>query len=535
MKKLIKLWLQVNLVCCALMPLIKSHDAKDLDDSILYKIDFEIPDFEQNPELKSQIMTFHTHDKEKYDCVIPKLEEKKEELEAKDQELSPFVLIEPLFTARSCSYRIEAYWSYEICHGMHVRQYHEEREGKNIKFQEFYLGKWNEEKSAKVKKEWEENRKAGMKIKTTRIDTTRYPYFELEMTDGTSCDILDNAPRTTVVRYVCYPHGKNEIYSFKETSSCNYEAIILTSALCMIPAFHPDESKEISIKCFNSPVEPHKPLSMLRQELNDMKISDDDFPVSKDANKAAAALALAVSNSDRFMLVDKLDNNVNKFVLELMANGGIDLDTSAAQGTSSEILPAPATPTHVPFDDLTPIKEFISGKNCLIGGTGWWKYEFCYGRHVRQFHKDKQSETELYLGYFSEAAHRQWIIANPEKSAKRTGYSASLWHHYEKGTRCDRTNLPREVDVKLTCTPISISATTVSMYLLEPKTCVYILVVESPIICDLIQIADQYGLVNDQHLQELLKRDKLSAEADLIESPAQDSEELLTLPEDVRS
>ena len=63
---------------------------------------------------------------------------------------------------------------------MHVRQYHEEREGKlwkwtvylknksktiifstfplgkNIKFQEFYLGKWNEEKSAKVKKEWQE-------------------------------------------------------------------------------------------------------------------------------------------------------------------------------------------------------------------------------------------------------------------------------------------------------------------------------------------------------------------------------------------
>ncbi len=26
------------------------------------------------------------------------------------------------------------------------------------------------------------------------------------------------------------------------------------------------------------------------------------------------------------------------------------------------------------------------GEHCLVGGSGWWKYEFCYGKKVDQFH-----------------------------------------------------------------------------------------------------------------------------------------------------
>lgn len=38
--------------------------------------------------------------------------------------------------------KVDTYWIYEICHGKHVRQYHNEREGKTQKEQEFFLGKW---------------------------------------------------------------------------------------------------------------------------------------------------------------------------------------------------------------------------------------------------------------------------------------------------------------------------------------------------------------------------------------------------------
>lgn len=241
-----------------------------------------------------------------------------------------------------------------------MRQYHEEREGKNVKFQEYYLGKWSEEKTELAKKTWELERKADgkPKYKTLKIDNTRYPYFEMEFTDGTMCDIID-APRTTMVRYVCYPHGKDDIYSLKETSSCNYEAIILTSSLCAIPAFHAEETKEISIKCFNSQTEPHKPISMLRQELSEWEESENDLLVSKES-KAPAKLW---SKTDGDMVTFKYSGDVDKIILELMANSDIDVENEyqhlisrSAQGT-----------TPPPLNDLTPIKEFISGKNCLTG------------------------------------------------------------------------------------------------------------------------------------------------------------------------
>nr|XP_016923536.1 endoplasmic reticulum lectin 1 [Drosophila suzukii] len=476
-----------------------SHEAKDFDDSILYKIDFEVPELIGQPDLGNQLRTFYTPDKEKYDCLIPTLEHQKEEEKSEKPELSPISLLQPIFSALTCTYRIEAYWSYEICHGHHVRQYHEEREGKNVKFQEYYLGKWTDDKTELLTKAWEADIKAGVKpkYKSLKIDNTRYPYFEMEYSDGTMCDIID-APRTTMVRYVCYPHGKDDIYSFKETSSCNYEAIILSSTLCTIRGFQAEESKELSIQCFNSESEPHRPLSMLRSELNEWAESEADLLVSKEKEGKAPGKLWPKADGD--MVTFKYSGDMDKVILELISNGDLEMDSDYQQLLLSR---AASGTGPTPITDLTPIKDFISGKHCLTGGNGWWKYEFCYGRHVRQFHKDKNSEVELFLGYFSEEDHRAWSNSNPDKGARRSGFTSSIWHHYGKGTHCDRTGLPREVDVKLTCTPVTNSGTAVSMYLLEPKTCQYILVVESPTICDLMHYADSHGLVKVENLQKI--------------------------------
>ena len=34
-------------------------------------------------------------------------------------------------------------------------------------------------------------------------------------------------------------------------------------------------------------------------------------------------------------------------------------------------------------------KSFFLGQHCLYGGSGWWKYEFCYGQKVDQYHEEK--------------------------------------------------------------------------------------------------------------------------------------------------
>lgn len=49
-------------------------------------------------------------------------------------------------------FKLEAYWTYELCHGRYVRQYHEEREGKKVKLQEYYLGRWDKTQQEKLSK-----------------------------------------------------------------------------------------------------------------------------------------------------------------------------------------------------------------------------------------------------------------------------------------------------------------------------------------------------------------------------------------------
>ena len=54
---------------------------------------------------------------------------------------------------------------------------------------------------------------------------------------------------------------------------------------------------------------------------------------------------------------------------------------------------------------------------------------------------------------------------------------------------------PRQVEVKLKCKR-SDSPSTVSLYLLEPRTCEYVLGIESPLVCDIIHLADDDGLMD---------------------------------------
>lgn len=216
------------------------------------------------------------------------------------------------------------------------------------------MGKWSDEKTEQLTKQLEEVRKSGIKYKTTKIDNLKYPYFEMDMTDGTLCDIIGE-PRTTKIRYVCYPHGKNEIYSFKETSSCNYEAIILTSLLCMDPSFHPEDSKEISLKCFNSPTESRKPLSMLRQELKDLQMADLEI-----GNEGVSA------NGKKVVFVNKLGMDIDKLVLEgLLADARDNSQSSGENPTSTETT---ASKSFNSLVDLSPITNFLNGRsNCLTG------------------------------------------------------------------------------------------------------------------------------------------------------------------------
>ncbi|VDM50579.1 unnamed protein product, partial [Toxocara canis] len=164
-----------------------------------------------------------------------------------------------------------------------------------------------------------------------------------------------------------------------------------------------------------------------------------------------------------------------------------------------------------PFYDVESIvqenSEFLTGKQCLYGGgTGWWKYEFCYGKRVVQYHDDPQNgRTEIVLGIFSEEIHKQWMRENPQKHplkassphlfASIDGQVLLASHIYTGGDICEEENIHRSVEVRIRCRPSEGSQSAVTLFLLEPHTCQYVLGVESPRFCDMLQSVDEYGLL----------------------------------------
>uniref|UniRef100_A0A8C8GU24 Endoplasmic reticulum lectin n=1 Tax=Oncorhynchus tshawytscha TaxID=74940 RepID=A0A8C8GU24_ONCTS len=296
------------------------------------------------------IMT--TTEKEKYKCLLPSLSNGDDDDVKEYAGPTPGDLLDPLFKQSSCSYRIESYWTYEVCHGKHVRQYHEEKEtGQQIKLQEYVLGSMT---------------------KKTESSTTS---------------------------------GTETAEKVEETK----------------PKSEPEKEEAFSST--------HKPLVV----------------------------------------------------------GG---QTHITVGT-----------THISrLTDEQLIKEFLSGSYCLHGGVGWWKYEFCYGKHVHQYHEDKeQGKNMVVVGSWNTEEHLEWAQKNVARSyqLKNDGVQKVklVSHFYGHGDVCDMTGKPRQVIVKLKCKE-SASPHAVTVYMLEPQTCQYVLGVESPVICQILDTADEKGLLS---------------------------------------
>lgn len=80
-------------------------------------------------------------DNEKYICALPKSSSSSSTRKIEYFGPSPQQLIKPLYDQRTCTYRIEIYWTYELCHGQYLLQYHEEKDGhRRVSRQEYYLG-----------------------------------------------------------------------------------------------------------------------------------------------------------------------------------------------------------------------------------------------------------------------------------------------------------------------------------------------------------------------------------------------------------
>ncbi|KAJ8960509.1 hypothetical protein NQ318_013793 [Aromia moschata] len=441
------------LILCLACRSIQS-DTQGFDDTILYSLEWPGQPSPEWTDLEGESVLITSSHQEKYKCYLPSvLPGKKDgDQESKYEGPSPLELILPLFTQTTCSFRLETYWTYEVCHGRYIRQYHEDREGKKTKVQEYILGKWDEKYFERLLAADKENPlDETAEIPMKKIDNMNLPYYEVTMENGTLCDLNNNKPRMTKVLYMCYIHGKHEVYSLKETSTCVYEAVILSPLLCAHPKYQPKDSGEHKINCVPQEGSPDKPYSYLKLRADSAKL--------------------------------RKSSDLDRFRVELVQ---LDKDESITA----------TKPPETKLLDTSPVESFLLGKNCLNGGTGWWKFEFCYGKSIEQYHMEKgEKKTSINLGRFDKKKHLEWIEEHPHKRPKPVGQRKQLSHFYSGGTVCDKTGKARQTEVKLKCLENPSSPNAVSLYLLEPRYCEYILGVESPLICDILSRADENGLV----------------------------------------
>ncbi|XP_020296606.1 endoplasmic reticulum lectin 1 [Pseudomyrmex gracilis] len=457
-------------VLCVFITVVRGHDFRHFDDTVIFKINWSGKSDTELLESHSNVETYFitTANNEKYKCIIPNATEQEQEYGEAYNGPNPMKLLQTIFNQDSCSYRLESYWTYELCHGKYVRQYHEEREGKKSKLQEYFLGKLDKVQKAKLFAYYEEqakdsNRKINIPIK--KVEGINMPYVEVEMTDGTLCD-LSKKPRIIKVLYVCYKHGKHDVFSLKETMTCEYEAIVLSPLLCDHPDYKPQNTGENEITCQPVGNAPKKPKSLALMELESLKLRHQQSGDGEQTIKVEVRPLADIT--DKHDNIDELDNTI----------------------TDQSISPA----------EVSPVQSFLNGKYCLHGGTGWWKYEFCYGRSVVQYHVEKDSTTTIVnLGRFDKQKHLEWIAAHPHKRPKPIELRKHISHFYSDGSNCDHTGAPRQTEVKLKCVEHhTASPSSVSLFLLEPKICEYVLGVESPLICDILEYADENGLLNEK-------------------------------------
>ncbi|CAJ0932075.1 unnamed protein product [Ranitomeya imitator] len=117
---------------------------------------------------------------------------------------------------------------------------------------------------------------------------------------------------------------------------------------------------------------------------------------------------------------------------------------------------------------------------CLTKTKDWWTYEFCYGKHIQQYHIE-ESELKgdiLYLGHYQSEFDWNNETAKASKHHRLKRYHSQM---YVNGSKCDLNGQLRETEVRFLCEDGS------GDYIArvdEPQSCTYVLTIHTTRICN---------------------------------------------------
>lgn len=443
-----------------------------------------------------EILEMTTRNLEKYKCLIPseihRLNLNQNTEQIKKSKISTMNLLDEIYTNKFCSYRIESYWIYELCHGQFVKQYHETKNtGKRSVTESYFLGKYSPENQEPDYFK-DDNSQFVPNIHWRTLDGKKVATYAVKYFEGTQCEVLPDKMREITVYYACDENGNDNIATFEEISSCVYEMVVVTKYICAHPAYRPPEKHEQSIECYAVENSPFKPSELIFAEKEFISLKSEESMVKMTGRDGSTFIV-------HYQKTDAEDNSQipedfhhDKIILETNTNTEPSPEFKAHKGSSKNI------------EDKKMIASFLNGDHCLTGGTGWWKFEICYGKHVIQFHEDENTKmrTNVLLGTWSAENHLEWIKKfKYKRPAANINDRSTFSLLYSNGQLCEASNKNRFVEVKFKC--VKDISYAVSIYMVEPKTCEYLLGIESPWFCNFIKHADNDGIPKSNEVEEV--------------------------------
>jgi hypothetical protein len=168
-----------------------------------------------------------------------------------------------------CAYRIEGWWTYEVCYGKPPRQYRAERRGDDVKDYEIQgdikLGRecgrvQYEGQGAAEQSTLEEIDTEGNDIEVTenlsKTSSDKYVWHLCE--GGDICEVEDGLqgtdvvgkPRSVEIRYGCGPSARPTLVGMKEPKTCHYMLEVRMRDLCSVPGLADEALPPRRIECW---------------------------------------------------------------------------------------------------------------------------------------------------------------------------------------------------------------------------------------------------------------------------------------------
>ncbi|KAM3179099.1 hypothetical protein ACTXT7_001237 [Hymenolepis weldensis] len=475
---------------------LSSFGSFDVSDEFIFSIVWEPESNSKSDDASS--MLIKTPNNETYLCHLPAVTKSKHVTESLDFDKHPQLLFTDFFETNPCIFKVEGYWTYELCHGKHIRQFRAEGSGPKTTrvIKEFYLGRVSEsethlrDKEEELKKEDEEESKES-KPKSIHINGRDFAYYPVEYVDGTECD-LTGLPRKATVAYVCLEESGGELFQISELETCVYQLIVFTRHLCSYSRYNSHKLYSNPITCVSQDKDTHlRPVALDALE----KEKEEMISLSEDEHLEGIFGALRVKG----LKVEKIDNQGNvMYRVRTVDPLETQQDGETLEGEQEGASPLPSPPAQSPVVSPQVMKElrqaqrrelqsFLAGRTCLTGGAGWWRHEVCYGGSITQYHEDPETGNPIVitLGKWNEDAHLKWISARNLLSPLRF---SKITQFYSDGDYCGEIKARRTVRCQVKV------STKVQLSFSEPSTCQYSISLESPLFCDLLKLADENGL-----------------------------------------